>query len=138
MEQEMKKEALEFLRSNPICHMATVEDNQPYSRVMWTAAVDEDFTLWYTSPASSHKMKQFEKNPSVCVTVYQDQADTRIFGKVTAIDDPALKSQYWKDEWKVYFPKGKEDPEYQLLKIQPKTVEYRDLKKSGMRVAKVV
>jgi general stress protein 26 len=138
MEKEYRKDALEFIRGNPVCHMATVEDNQPFSRVMWTARVDEDFTIWFTSPASSHKMRQLEKNPAVCLTVCSQGKDARIFGQASVVDDLEMKNRLWKDEWKAYYPCGKEDPEYQLVRVTVKTVEYRDLAKLGMKTVTVL
>jgi general stress protein 26 len=138
MEHEHKQDALEFIRENPVCHMATVEDNQPFSRVMWTVKVDDDFTFWYTSPASSPKMRQLEKNPAVCLTIYERGKDARIFGKASLVDDRELKNRLWRDEWKVYFPGGKDDPEYQVVRIDAKKVEYRDQKKLGMKTATIL
>jgi general stress protein 26 len=138
MQTEYKKDALDFIRENPVCHMATVEDNQPFSRVMWTVKVDDDFTFWYTSAASSQKMRQLEKNPAVCLTMYDRGRDARVFGHASLVTDAELKNHLWKDEWKVYFSGGKDDPEYQVVRIQAKKVEYRDLKKLGMQTATVL
>lgn len=138
MEHELKSTALDFIRENPVCHMATVEDRQPFSRVMWTVRAEDDFTLWYTSAASSQKMRQLETNPAVCLTVYDRGRDARVFGRASLVDDRATKDRLWKDEWKVYFPGGKEDPEYTLVRVDPERVEYRDLKRLGMKTATVV
>jgi general stress protein 26 len=138
MEHEMKQAALAFIRENPVCHMATVENAEPFGRVMWTVQAEDDFTLWYTSAASSQKMRQLEKNPSVCLTIYESGKDARIFGRAEPVTDRETKDRLWKEDWRRYFPQGKEDPEYQLVRVTPSRVEYRDLKKSGMRTLSVL
>jgi general stress protein 26 len=130
--EEMKKEALEFARANPTSNLATVEGDQPHVRVMATTRTDDDFTVWYATHASSNKVRQIRACPKVCVTFWAGAADLRIFGKAEIVEDKDAKDTMWNEEWLQFWPKGKEDPEYTLIKVTPEKVEFRNMEKYGM------
>ena len=123
MSDEMRTEALDFARANPIVHVGTVEDDTPHVRVMTTAKIDDDFTLWYATFSFSNKIRQFEKNNAICVVFNQDQFDLRLFGKVDIVRDQNLKGQMWRDQWMQFFKGGKEDPTYTLFRVIPEKID---------------
>ena len=131
MSEEAKKEALEFVGNHRTSHLATVEGDQPVVRVMEIVRIDDDFSIWYATGASSNKIRQIRSCPNVCITVCEAHTDLRVFGKAEVVDDREIKNQLWQDEWNQYWPKGKEDPEYILIKVSPEKVEYRDMEKYG-------
>jgi len=45
-------------------------------------------------------------------------------GSVEFIDDVKAKKHIWLDWWTQYYPKGIEDPDYTLLRLNPKTARY--------------
>jgi general stress protein 26 len=139
MTDKIRKEAFEFLKKNPSSILSTVDGTKPVSRPMWAIKFDDDFTVWYSTAKSSKKMKQISKNSSVCLTFSSDQkmAYIRIFGKAKEITDKKTKDAMWNDEWGQYY-KGKDDPQYTLLKIKPSKVEYTNFPKYGWETKRVI
>jgi general stress protein 26 len=131
MSEDAKREALEFARNNPTCNLATIEADQPHARIMGAARIDDDFTTWYATHTSSNKVRQIRTCPNVCVTFWASAKDLRIFGKAQIVDDKDTKDKMWNDEWLQFWPKGKNDPEYALIKVTPKKAEFRDMEKGG-------
>ena len=42
--------------------------------------------------------------------------------------DKEVKKNIWQDNWTMYYPKGKNDPDYTILKLQPKMLKlYKQL-----------
>ncbi|KPK82965.1 MAG: hypothetical protein AMJ81_08720 [Phycisphaerae bacterium SM23_33] len=138
MSSDVRSEAIEFVRDHPTSHLATVEDNAPYTRIMQVFQVDDDFCIWYVSGASSNKVRQIRKCPKVCVSIWESGRDARVLGSAQVLTDERTRRQMWREEWKRFFPKGRDDPEYCLLKVTPETVEYRDVNKHGFTTQKVV
>ncbi|MHB9133847.1 MAG: pyridoxamine 5'-phosphate oxidase family protein [Armatimonadota bacterium] len=121
MTENKINEAVALLRACPVSYLATVEDGGPSVRPMMTARVDDDGTVWYATGATSAKMRQVAQNPKVCVSVYQDLVDVRVYGTAEIVGDPAVKAELWQDGWAQYFG-SKDDPSYGLIKITPTRV----------------
>jgi general stress protein 26 len=45
-------------------------------------------------------------------------------GSVEIVDDKELKKTIWLDWWTRYYPEGVEDPDYTLLRLEPKNTRY--------------
>ena len=61
-----------------------------------------------------------------------------MLGTAEVVQDEQTKAEMWEDEWQQFFTKGKDDPEYCLLKVSAETVEYRDQEKTGFESTKVL
>ena len=48
----------------------------------------------------------------------------RGIGKAEIVTNTQLLKKYWQEPFRFFFPKGPSDPDYCLLKITPKKVEY--------------
>lgn len=138
MTNEARKEAIEFARKYPNSHVATVENNKPYVRVMQCVRLDDDLTVWYATSATSNKVRQIKANPHVCAVFYSEAKYVRVMGKAEIITDPATKADLWEDEWSRWWPKGKDDPDYVLIKITPEEADYLDLMKDPATLEKII
>jgi general stress protein 26 len=127
----MRTEAAEFARTLAISHLATVEGDAPVVRVMHAFRVDDDLSVWYACGASSNKVRQIRANPRVAVSFWQEKKDLVLSGTAQIVEDPQVKADMWEEGWERHFPKGKEDPEYCLLKITASQALYRDLDQHG-------
>ena len=67
----------------------------------------------------------------MCILVSEQNESLRIFGKAENVFDDTVKAEKWQDNWSTFF-KGKDDPEYSLIKIDPSKVEYWHYEKYGM------
>jgi pyridoxamine 5'-phosphate oxidase len=89
-----KDEILAFLRTNPLCFMATVDGNRPRVRAFDTYRADENGIIYYT-----HKQKdvykQIAKNPEVEVCYHDANKSTtiRVSGRMETVEDLELKKE---------------------------------------------
>ena len=49
-----------------------------------------------------------------------------LIGKIEIMTDNEKKRSFWQDGWTIYYPKGVNDSEYQLLKFTAKEYKYYD------------
>jgi len=75
-------------------------------------------------------------NPSVTLTFQSARQFASVSGRVSVVRDTALIERLWKDAWKVWFPKGIDDPAITLLKFDAQRGEYWD--NSGLQGLKYV
>jgi general stress protein 26 len=68
---------------------------------------------------SSIKLGQIGASPwvSVYFMIPAEFKGLCLSGKAAA--DPAARSALWLDGWEVYYPKGRDDPDYTALRIDP-------------------
>ena len=133
MSENKKTEALDFAKSIENCLLATVDGSLPSVRAMEVARLDDDFTVWFTTAASSGKVAQVKENPGTCVYFWRGLEDLRVFGRSEVVADKALKDSIYKDKWDRHYPNGgKDDPEYTVIRVAPEKAEYRNMEKYGM------
>ncbi len=129
MSEDLKQEALEFVREHPTSHLATVDGGKPMTRVMYTPRVDDDFTVWYATSGSSNKIRQVKADPNVCTVFYEDARWVGVCGQAKVVTDQEMKNELWEDDWTRYWPDGAENPDYVLMKATPESVDILDLTK---------
>jgi general stress protein 26 len=121
------EDALEFARSIPHVTLATSMDDQPYVRVMHWSRIEDDFTIWLATSGSSGKIRHIESNPKVCAMFTHEVGYVRVFGRAEIVNDRKIKDGFWQDQWDAYWPEGKADPDYRLLKIIAESVDYLNM-----------
>lgn len=88
-----KTEILAALNANPICYMATVENNQPRVRGMGMYRADENGIIFQTWKIKDLH-RQLAENPMVelCFNT-KDGKQIRVRGKMELVEDLALKKE---------------------------------------------
>ena len=98
------------------------------SRPMATQGAEFDGTLWFFTQASSHKVDEIDREQNVNVS-YADEGDNRyvsVSGRARLVRDRAKIDELWSPILKAWFPKGKDDPEVALLRVDVEKAEYWD------------
>ncbi len=126
MAEDLLQDALEFARGVHHTNLATCDDIQPHVRLMHWVKIEDDFTVWLSTRASSNKARHIAGNPKVCTIFVAEPGYVRVFGTAEIVKDQALKDEMWKEEWEMYWPDSS-DPDYILLKIHPETVDYLNM-----------
>jgi general stress protein 26 len=129
--EDLKIDALNFLKKNRNSLFGTVDKDTPVMRVMWIAYIDDNFTLWYVTKKSSGKIRHIEQNSNVCISVNTESEGLRIFGNAKCVSDERIKSEKWQEDWSTFFT-GKDDPDYALINVKPSKVEYSHYEKFGL------
>ncbi len=102
------------------------EDGVLHSRPMATQDTEFDGDLWFFTGLSSSKVAELEWNPSVNLS-YADPGASKyvsVSGNGKIVEDHAKARELWNDIYKAWFPKGLEDPELCLLKVEVTHAEY--------------
>ena len=104
------------------------------SRPMATQRTKFDGTLWFFTKESSHKVDEIRQDRHVNVS-YGDpdqQNYVSISGTARLVRDRAKIKELWNPAYKAWFPKGVDDPEVALLKVEVTEAEYWDAPSSTM------
>lgn len=126
----------DMIKDCRIAMLCTVdEDGSLRSRPM--ATIDpEDFdgTLWFFTSAGSHKVLEVKEHQAVNVAYAQpdDQHYVSVSGNASLVRDKARLKELWKEPMRTWFPKGLDDPDIALLRIEVTRAEYWDSPSSAM------
>jgi general stress protein 26 len=110
----------------PVSALITIDEHGfPSARPMGTLTVDDDMVVWYACSGKSAKCEQIAANERV--SGYWELAAEGMEGfgwvvlKGTAevLQDEETLDRFWNDEWVQYFPGGRSDPTYAILKVTP-------------------
>ena len=93
-----KEEITTLLRANPVCYLATVENDTPRVRGMQTYAFDERGILFQISSIKD-VYKQLVKNPKVelCYNDKTSGAQIRVSGTAEFLEGQAVKEEVLKN-----------------------------------------
>ena len=83
---------------------------------------DGPLVLWFSTNTSSNKVRQVAENPRVGLyyCIPEEFKGLWIQGDMEIVKDPAEKERLWVEGWEMYYPKGKTDEDYCLLKLVAK------------------
>jgi general stress protein 26 len=88
---------------------------------------NKNFDYFYLSTnTSSTKVKHIIRNPKATVYFYDEKnfIGLELIGKIVIINDEIIKSKLWKEEFKIFYKEGKDDPDYCILKFIPEKGNY--------------
>ena len=103
-------------------------DGKLISRPMGTQQIEFDGDLWFFTQESSPKVDQVQEHRQVNVA-YAKPDDNRfvsVSGTAVIVHDKQKMQELWNPILKAWFPKGLEDPELALLKVNVTGAEYWD------------
>lgn len=124
---DLKKQVVELINRNRYSKLITFGvDNAPHGRIMTNLPLGKGMVIWFAAGLSTNKIKDIKKNSTVSVFVDDpnDQTNASIIGQAEIVTDNRLRKKFWQETFGFFFPRGPSDPDYCLLKITPKKVEY--------------
>ena len=104
------------------------------ARPMVASQKQFDGTLWFFTHASAHKVDEVQAHRRVGVTYAEPSQQTYVSlsGDAALVRDPADIAAHWGESLRTWFPKGKDDPDIALLKVDVTQAEYWDAPSSAM------
>ena len=102
------------------------EDHKIVGRPMSRVHTDDDETIYLVSGIDSKKVSEIRSDARVTVAVQDREGIAMIDGTARVSQDRALIERLWSDSWKVWFPRGKEDPDIAILVVEPNEGTYWD------------
>jgi len=139
--EEAKKSGLKLMEESKAAYLTTIDsDGFPLTRAMFNLRNKEQFpefseffkkqqnlfSIYISTNTSSNKVTHLSKNHKMCV-YFCDAEDFKGFmlgGLVEVVDDIEIKKAIWLDWWTKYYPEGLEDPDYTLLRLEPKNARF--------------
>ncbi len=109
-------------------------DNTLHSCPMAAHGVDSDGALWFISGSNTEKVEAVRTSPRVNVafTDHVAQRYVSVSGYCELVRDHAKAKELWKPSYTSWFPRGLDDPNLILLKIDVQAAEYWDPAQSRM------
>ncbi len=102
------------------------KDGGIHARPMAVAELQKDADAYFSTSIDSPKIGEIEENSNVLVTFQSGLQFAVIEGRASIVRDRAQIDRLWSDDWRLWFPKGKDDPNLCLLKVSAEQGEYWD------------
>ncbi|HEY8924507.1 MAG TPA: pyridoxamine 5'-phosphate oxidase family protein [Polyangia bacterium] len=104
------------------------------ARPLAIAGKRKDGGLYFSTAIESPKVDELEADAHVAVTMQEGRRFVSLSGVARVVRDRALVEELWAEDWKVWFPKGKDDPSLAIVVIEPHEAAYWDTSgTSGLR-----
>jgi general stress protein 26 len=119
----------ELMKDVRICMFTTVdEDGSLHSRPMALQEAEFDGDLWFFTGKSSAKVHEIdrEQHVNVAFSKPEDNVYVSVSGIAREVHDRAKAKELWNPFYKTWFPKGLDDPELTLLRVDVNRAEYWD------------
>ncbi|NEQ21577.1 MAG: pyridoxamine 5'-phosphate oxidase family protein [Microcoleus sp. SIO2G3] len=105
------------------------EDGTLHSRPMSTnGEIESDGSVWFFTYARSHKVTEVEQHQQVNVSFSapNKQRYVSMSGTAQLVQDRSKIEELWKPQLQAWFPKGLDEPDIALLKVNVQKAEYWD------------
>ena len=102
-----------------------------HARPMAIAELEPDGDAYFVTSIESPKVDEIAADDDVLLTFQNGHRYAAVYGRMELVDDRALIERLWKEPWKVWFPRGKDDPSLVLLRFDATSGEFWD--NSGTR-----
>lgn len=125
----------ELIDDISIASLVTMDaDGVMRARPMATQALDENSELWFFTNDYAAKVDNVLVHPQVCVS-YADPGKNSyvsVSGPAELVRDKEKIRELWKPILKAWFPKGVDDPDIALLKVEAVSAQYWDAANSKL------
>ena len=129
------KHLARVIRGIKVAMLTTVcADGTLHSRPMATQEAHFDGALWFFTSIDSPKVGEVQQESQVNVS-YADPNDQRyvsVSGRARLVLDREKIEELWSPLYNVWFPKGLDDPQLALLRVDADKAEYWDSRSSSM------
>jgi general stress protein 26 len=97
---------------------------------------DDPQQLYFSTAIDSPKVREIEADPRVNVCMQKKRQFVSVTGIARLVNNRALIDKLWSEAWKIWFPKGKDDPSLCIVILDPSEAAYWDA--SGLEGATYV
>lgn len=128
-DQEAHEKVFDLIKDIRVAQLVTT-DASGKLRARPMVAQQEKFegVLWFFSSSGSGKIDEIEHHPEVLVA-YSDprgQNYVSVVGTAQIVKDRNKVRELWSEPMRVWFPKGVDDPDIALIRVDVKEAEYWD------------
>lgn len=101
-------------------------DGHLHARPLALASAQHDGNVYFSTSIEAPKVVELDADERVAVTFQDDKRYVSLAGTARTTRDRVLIDRLWSEAWKVWFPKGKDDPTLAIITVTPDTGEYWD------------
>lgn len=112
------------------CFLITLEESgHPTARIMDPFEPESGMRIWMGTNKNTRKVEQIKNDTRATLAYYDPEGMgyVNMIGKARLVTDPRLKDKWWKEEWKAFYPGGKESAVYCLIEFSPFRIEVMDI-----------
>ncbi len=121
VEKEARAKAEKLLEKAKAVFLATNGSlgGHPNVRAMQVARAEGVVRIWFATSLDSGKIIELVKDNKATIYGYSPRtnAEFRLWGNVTILDDLESRKHIWQDEFKAFFPGGVNDPDLRVLRF---------------------
>jgi general stress protein 26 len=125
----------ELIKDIEVAMLTTVgTDGHLRSRPMATQQTEFDGTLWFFTWMDTDKVHEIQRDQHVAVSYAKpsDQRYVSVSGTARLVNDREKAKELWNPLLKAWFPKGLDDPNLGLLRVDAEHAEYWDAPSSKL------
>lgn len=126
----------EMIKDIDFCMLTTVDEKGDlHSRPMSSNGdIDPNGDLWFFTYGNSPKVTEIGKAPRVNASFANTEKHryVSITGNAELVRDRAKIEELWQPQFKIWFPKGIDEPDIALLRISAEEAEYWDSPSSSI------
>ena len=127
---EQVKKIADLIKSIDFGMLTTLDaEGRLHSRPMSSnKEVEFDGDVWFFTYASTPKVYEIEKKPYVNVAFSDPKTQTYVSlsGRAELVTDKAKMKELWQPSLQAWFPKGLDEPDIALIKVNADQAEYWD------------
>ncbi len=124
--EEAVQKVAGLIKDIKFCMLVTqTEEGHLHSRPVTTQEEDFDGELWFIGGKDTEWVSDIKARPEINLAYGQPDGQNyvSISGRAELIEDRAKLEEVWSDFYKAYFPKGIDDPNVQLIHVDPHGAE---------------
>jgi general stress protein 26 len=126
-EQNPREHLVELIKDFGIAMLATTSaDGTVRARPMAVQKVEATGDVVFCAALDSAKVAELQQDARVAVIFQGKTKFVSLSGTARVDRDRARIHRLWKEDWKVWFPEGKDDPNLCLVDVDPIEGEYWD------------
>lgn len=128
-----KRQVLALMDEAEAVYLATIGERGPRIRALVNLrradlfpgpskiARADDFTVYLATSLASDKVRDIRNRAEVSLYYCEPKTfhGVTLNGKAEVLDDPELKKALWSWDWRVYWPRGANDPDYIVVRVKP-------------------
>ena len=97
-----------------------------HARPMEIAEIEDSGDIYFSTSATSPKIDEISAEPNSLIVLQSENQFAAIKGTATVTRDTATIARLWSEDWRVWFPKGKDDPSLRLIHFRAQAAEFWD------------
>ena len=126
-ESEKRERMKELISDFDVAMLATHTDGgEMRARPLAIAQMGDDGALYFATAVETPKVAEMESDHHVNITMQDGRRFVSVTGTARIIEDRALVDKLWSESWKIWFPKGKDDPSLRIVVVEPSEASYWD------------